>query len=29
MDWINLSQDRDRWMALVIEAMNLRGSKTA
>jgi hypothetical protein len=22
MDWINLAQDRDRWRALVNEAMN-------
>jgi len=24
MDWIGLSQDRDRWLALVNAAMNLR-----
>jgi hypothetical protein len=24
MDWIELTQDRDRWQALVNEAMNLR-----
>jgi len=26
MDWIELAQDRDRWLALVNEAVNLRGS---
>ena len=24
MDWIELAQDRDRWWALVNEAMNLQ-----
>jgi hypothetical protein len=24
MDWIELAQDRDRWRALLIAAMNLR-----
>jgi len=24
MDWIDLAQDRDRWMALVNTVMNLR-----
>jgi hypothetical protein len=24
MDWINLAQNRDRWMALVNAVMNLR-----
>jgi hypothetical protein len=24
MDWIDLAQDRDQWMALVNRAMNLR-----
>ena len=24
MDWIELAQDRDRWRALINEAMNLR-----
>jgi hypothetical protein len=24
MDWIYLAQDRERWLALVIEVMNLR-----
>jgi hypothetical protein len=24
MDWINLAQDRDRWLAIVNAAMNLR-----
>jgi hypothetical protein len=24
MDWINLTQDRDQWMALVRAVMNLR-----
>jgi hypothetical protein len=26
MDWIDLTQDRDQWMALVITVMNLRVS---
>jgi hypothetical protein len=26
MDWINLTQDREQWRALVNTAMNLRGS---
>ena len=26
MDWIDLAQDRDRWLALVSAVMNLRGS---
>jgi hypothetical protein len=26
MDWIDLAQDRDRWMALVSMVMNLRVS---
>jgi hypothetical protein len=25
MDWIDLAQDRDRWRALVIAVMKLRG----
>jgi hypothetical protein len=25
MDWIDLLQDRDRWWALVIAVLNLRG----
>jgi len=29
MDWIDLALDRDRWMALVNEVMNLRVPKTA
>ena len=24
MDWIELAQDRDRWLALLIAVMNLR-----
>ena len=24
MDWINLAQDRDRWLALVNKVKNLR-----
>ena len=24
LDWIDLAQDRDRWLALVIAVMNLR-----
>jgi hypothetical protein len=24
VDWIDLAQDRDRWLALVNEVMNLR-----
>jgi len=24
MDWIELAQDRDRWLALVKEVMNFR-----
>jgi hypothetical protein len=24
MDWINLAQDRDRWLALLNTVMNLR-----
>jgi len=24
MDWIDLAQDRDRWLALVTAVMNLR-----
>jgi hypothetical protein len=27
MDWIDLAQDRDQWMALVNTVMNLRGPK--
>jgi hypothetical protein len=26
MDWIDLAQDRDQWMAPVNTVMNLRGS---
>jgi len=26
MDWINLPQDRDRWLSLVNAVMDLRGS---
>jgi hypothetical protein len=26
MDWIDLAQDRDQWMALVNKVMNHRGS---
>jgi hypothetical protein len=27
MDWIDLAQDRDKWMALVNTVMNLRVQK--
>jgi len=26
MDWIELAQDRDRWLALLTAVMNSRGS---
>jgi hypothetical protein len=29
MDWIDLAQDRDRWMALVSRVMNLLVRKNA
>jgi hypothetical protein len=29
MDWIDLGRDRDRWRALVIVVMNLRGAYNA
>jgi hypothetical protein len=29
MDWIDLAQDRDRWRALVLAAMNLQVPQNA